>query len=503
MKSFNQFLQEAYLSEEDAEQLRLLKRDNKNTYNLRKPIGNRGLATDPTPLPANRRLEPATPEAPKESPGQQVIRQTSNPPTTKALEPGKSGGQLAKPINQIPDAMSQGAYDAARSNPRTGTSSNPTATPSTPSGKPPTGSPPSTSYRNAGLGKENVKVNTPRQQSQSSSSTSNPNIPSRKPGESTRDYATRRQQASQQRMRSTPSSSAIVPTNKPTTSIPTPTPNTPTSPRSTLRGRLFRGGLGALSAVDAVDAAKRGDTKGAIESGLLAAASSNRLNQGAARLGQRAVQGAATRLGMRTAGQVAARFVPGLQTAYGLARGTSALNKGDYLGAALGYGSALPVVGGVAAAADIARDVIDDPNQRYKRIATSGVRSARQIGARSGKFGARYGSAISGSGGPTTVNRKAGTITSGGRTAQLGSTQLIRDPKTGKQVVGDLAYKGGKAVYLARPSVASRDTSLFSQLKRRFNIGGQRDADAAAAKREYRTALANTQRYQKQIRGKR
>jgi hypothetical protein len=142
MKSFSQFLQESYIEEEQADQLRLLKRDNKTAYDLRKPIGNRGLSTDPTPPPANRRLGPSAPEAPKEAPGQQVIRQTSNPPTTKALEPGKPGKPLAKPINQIPDAMAQGAYDAARSNPRTGTPSNLTATPSTPLSSTPQRRPP-------------------------------------------------------------------------------------------------------------------------------------------------------------------------------------------------------------------------------------------------------------------------------------------------------------------------------------------------------------------------
>jgi hypothetical protein len=95
MKSFSQFLQESYLSEEEAEQLRLLKRDNKTAYNLRKNVGNRGIAADPTPTPASRRFSAAAPEAPKESPGQQVIRQTPKPPTTKALIPGKEGGPLA------------------------------------------------------------------------------------------------------------------------------------------------------------------------------------------------------------------------------------------------------------------------------------------------------------------------------------------------------------------------------------------------------------------------
>ncbi|MFN9943568.1 MAG: hypothetical protein ACK56I_29255, partial [bacterium] len=57
------------------------------------------------------------------------------------------------------------------------------------------------------------------------------------------------------------------------------------------------------------------------------------------------------------------------------------------------------------------------------------------------------------------------------QTVQLAKTQLVRDPKSGKQVVGDLAFKGGKPVYLARPSVASRDTSLGARVGRALNIG--------------------------------
>jgi hypothetical protein len=62
------------------------------------------------PVKAIKRLPEAPPEAPKTSPGQQVIRQTSNPPTTKALPPSPKGGDLAvksstglstKPIQQI------------------------------------------------------------------------------------------------------------------------------------------------------------------------------------------------------------------------------------------------------------------------------------------------------------------------------------------------------------------------------------------------------------------
>jgi len=130
---------------------------------------------------------------------------------------------------------------------------------------------------------------------------------------------------------------------------------------------------------------------------------------------------------------------------------------------------------------------------------TVDTRSARQVAARSGTYGARQGSALTGTGG-ATVNRQAGTLTSGGKTVKLASTQLVRDPRTGQQRVGDLAYKGGKAVYLARPSVASRDTSLAARVGRALNIGRySKSAEQQAAKQEYRTALKNTQTYQKQL----
>ena len=54
----------------------------------------------------------------------------------------------------------------------------------------------------------------------------------------------------------------------------------------------------------------------------------------------------------------AARFIPGLQQAYGVYRGTSALMRGDKTGAALGYASALPgPLGWGAAAADLGREL--------------------------------------------------------------------------------------------------------------------------------------------------
>jgi len=133
-----------------------------------------------------------------------------------------------------------------------------------------------------------------------------------------------------------------------------------------------------------------------------------------------------------------------------------------------------------------------------------GQRKSRTVASKSNVYGATKGSALTGLGGPAKVDKKIGTLTSQGKTVKLASTQLVRDPKTGQQRVGDLAYKGGKAVYLTRASTASRDSNAspegaWRNIQRGLNFGGQRERDAAAAKTEYKSALKNTQTYQKQL----
>jgi hypothetical protein len=148
------------------------------------------------------------------------------------------------------------------------------------------------------------------------------------------------------------------------------------------------------------------------------------------------------------------------------------------------------------------------PGQGLQSLAraqqTVDTRSARTA---SSAYGTKKGSALTGIGGNTFVSKdkKGAAFMSTGagsqrKTVQLAKTQLVRDPKTGKQVVGDLAFKGGKATYLARPSVASRDTSLGARVGRALNIGRySKAAEQQAAKQEYRTALKNTQTYQKKL----
>lgn len=120
---------------------------------------------------------------------------------------------------------------------------------------------------------------------------------------------------------------------------------------------------------------------------------------------------------------------------------------------------------------------------------------ARQRAGQQGSFGSRRGVGIVGTGSRTTVNRQNNTITSGGRTAKLPSTKILAGGR-----VGDLAYKNGKPVYLARADMSQRgNQGLFARLSRATGIGGQRERDAAALAREREQALKNTLNYRRQI----
>jgi len=453
MKSFSQFLQESYLSDGvDPSQSKSFLVRQREKLRQQRAIPGQDLRREAEQVAqqASRRPQGTTTTVPSSSITGQSI---------KALPPGKPGEPLTKPINQIPDSMAQGAYDAARRNPRTGTSSNPTAAPSTPSssGKPPSGSPPSTSYRNVGLGKENVKVNTPRQQSQSSSSTSNPNIPSRKPGESTRDYATRRQQASQQRMRSTPSSSssAIVPTNKPTT-------GSLTSPRGAAR---------------------------ATDTALTAASNTSKLGKFAKFAGpaSAALDTALSTADERAKGSGWARSLAKGATvaAGGLLGGTAgAIGGGGLLSAATGTAGAM--AGG--AAAEKAFDTVAGANAR-ERAAMAKANRQRQAG-----------SSLKGIGGPTSFSqRKPGGpafmstgVGSQRKTVQLAKTGVVN--RGGQSTVGHLAFKNGQAVYKAgqsAQSLAKTSSNPLERIGRSLFAGAYKQHDAAKAQQALQRARQN------------
>ena len=177
---------------------------------------------------------------------------------------------------------------------------------------------------------------------------------------------------------------------------------------------------------------------------------------------------------------------------------------------ALGLGSAASIGGYVAGEKGTSKIIrrLEGSQPDYSKVAQSrATKYARANSASRNVYGASQGSAIAGIGGNSFVTRRpsgAAFMSTGAgsqrRTVQLPRTQLVRDPRSGRQTVGDLAYRNGTPVYLSRASTASRDSNytaggMWRNLQRNLNFGGQRERDRAAARREYRTALGNTQRY--------
>ena len=111
------------------------------------------------------------------------------------------------------------------------------------------------------------------------------------------------------------------------------------------------------------------------------------------------------------------------------------------------------------------------------------------------------GGGLVGTGGKTTFDTKKNTITSGGKTAQLGKTSVVTDPKTGKQGVGYLAYKGGKAVY-KKPdtkSLAQTSSNPWERIGRTIAPGAYKANDAKLAAAKLKTAAASDASRNKQL----
>lgn len=111
------------------------------------------------------------------------------------------------------------------------------------------------------------------------------------------------------------------------------------------------------------------------------------------------------------------------------------------------------------------------------------------------------GGEIKGIGGTTSFSQKkpggAAFMSTGSgpqrRTAQLAKTSVVTDPKTGKQEVGYLAFKGGKAVYKRADtkSLAQTSSNPFGRIGRIIAPGAYKDNDAKLAAAKLSTARAS------------
>ena len=176
-----------------------------------------------------------------------------------------------------------------------------------------------------------------------------------------------------------------------------------------------------------------------------------------------------------------------------LAKGTASA-LGTLGGGALGSVVAGPVgtyAGGTAGAmaAGKAFDTVAGANAvGRKAIATANRKS-------------QTGGGLVGTGGKTTFDTKKNTITSGGKTAQLGKTSVVNDPKTGKQGVGYLAYKGGKAVYKKADtkSLAQTSSNPLERIGRSLFAGAYKANDAKLAATKLKTAATSDATRNKQL----
>jgi hypothetical protein len=213
--------------------------------------------------------------------------------------------------------------------------------------------------------------------------------------------------------------------------------------------------------------------------------------------------------GRSTPSALAMGLTKGLTGWGGSALGTSAgAPVGGFLGSALGpkgtvagaaAGGVLGGLGGYVAGSELggsAAETVAGATPKEK-LAMAQANRMRQSG-----------SLIKGAGGPTTVSQKkpggpAFISTGAGsqrRTTQLPTTALFK--KDGKQSTGYLAFKGGKPVYKQGPNpqtLARTSSNPLERVGRTLFAGAYKQHDIKKGKEAYKTALRNTQQYQKNL----
>lgn len=161
-----------------------------------------------------------------------------------------------------------------------------------------------------------------------------------------------------------------------------------------------------------------------------------------------------------------------------------------------GAGTAIGSFAGQAAGAELASKAFD-----VAAGANAKERKAMAVANRQ----RQSGGALKGIGGKTTFDTKKGTMTTGAgsqqRTVKLGKTSVVRDAK-GKEEVGHLAYKGGKAVYkrAADPSsLAKTSSNPFERIGRTLFAGAYKKHDAAKKQQAIAKARQSDSKRQKDL----
>jgi hypothetical protein len=181
----------------------------------------------------------------------------------------------------------------------------------------------------------------------------------------------------------------------------------------------------------------------------------------------------------------ASRFIPGLQTAYGLYRGTSALMKGDKTGAALGYGSALPgPLGWGFAAADMGRELArgDEQPQAQKPTKTEPTKTEptktdtaptapanNAAASKSAVLSKKDG--VEGTGvGKDFVAKKWSDAERQRYQSKRGSDQLKKDAINAARSAASKGYAGQQPKSLDLKKPVKIDKTNFANVKPRYNL---------------------------------
>ena len=429
MKSFSQFLEESYLNEEEARQGSLFTRSGKpqNFKGGRTPF----TATDPTPLPASKRLPAGSPEAPKVSSGQLSIPE---PKTTKV-----SGSQV----------RSAGEARQGSLLTKSGQAQN------------------FTGGRTPFVGTEPVKA-TKRLPAAA------PEAPKSSPGQMEIDFNARPNKGDALAKRPTSTPSAPVGTrSNPERIYPTPVKNStstgqkalpaagqtsskPYSVKATSPKSKFPSGLGR----------NLGRAAYGLEAGLEAMDQKARGRKTGSALAMGATKAAGGWAGMKAG------------VAAGGKLGSVLGPKGAAVGALIGGGA------GYLAGSDIARKASET---------IAGATGKEKAAMATANRQRQAGTAVKGIGGKTTFDTKKNTMTTGvgsqRKTVGLAKTGVVQ--RGGQSTAGYLAYKGGKAVYKAGPSaqsLAKTSSNPLERIGRSLFAGAYKKSDAAAAAKKLATA---------------
>jgi hypothetical protein len=454
MKSFSQFLEESYFSEEEAVQGRLLNRKNQAYKDINNPNpGNRGYATDPTPTSASRRLPAGAPEGAKTSPGQLEIPE---PKTTKVsgsqfrnAGEARQGSLLTKSGGaQNFTKAGKGRVPFTSSEPVKATKNLPAAAPEAPKVSPGQMDIDFNAKPNKGGALVKTSSSTPATKAGKLATRSSTKPATNPPIQAVnvRDIT--------KKPKALPSSGATKP------SVSVGKPPTGLKPSSVAKSSGALRKLGKLA----------GPLGVAADVGLETMDQKSRGRKTGSALAMGATKAAGGLVGAK-AGAATGAAIGSLAGPVGTAVGAGVGGIGGYLAGSGIAGKASETVAGA-----------------------TGKEKAAMATANRQK---QAGTAIKGIGGQTTFSQKkpggpAFMSTGSGsqrKTVQLAKTGVVQ--RGGQSVAGNLAFKDGKAVYKAGPSaqsLAKTSSNPLERIGRSLFAGAYKKSDAAAAAKKLATA---------------